>query len=109
MATPSGSGTHRSPGTTSTTVGRTSNYALTDVSPGRKPGDTSVPKDKGQKETGSMAKLPAGVIVAVIALAVVVIAYFGWRTLSGGPNGDITQNKIKYYDAQQKKLEAHKF
>ena len=54
-------------------------------------------------------KLSPGVIVAVIAFVVVVVAYFGWRTLSGGPNGDITQDKIKYYDEQQKKQEAHKF
>lgn len=54
-------------------------------------------------------KLPTGVIVAIIALAVIVAAYFGWRILSGGPNGDITQYKIRYYDEQQKKLQAHKF
>ena len=54
-------------------------------------------------------KLPTGVVVAVIALVVIVAAYFGWRTLSGGPNGDITQAKIKYYDEQQKKQEANKF
>jgi hypothetical protein len=57
-----------------------------------------------------MAKsLPIGVIVAVIALALVIAAFFGWRVLSGGPNGDITQEKIKYYDEQQKKQQEHKF
>src|SRR5579871_4920487 len=104
MDTPSGSGTHGSPGTTSTTVSRASNYAPTDVSPGCAPGDTSVPKDKGRKEKGSMSqKIPTGVVVAVIALVVVVAAYFGWRTLSGGSSGDITQEKIQYYQSQVKK------
>jgi hypothetical protein len=56
-----------------------------------------------------MAKsLLIGVLVAVIALAVVVAVYFGWRVVTGGPNGDITQEKIQYYDEQQKKLQAHK-
>jgi len=54
-------------------------------------------------------RIPAGVIVAVIVLVVVITAYFGWRVVSGGPNGDITQYKIQYYDEQQKKLQGHKF
>ena len=54
-------------------------------------------------------KLPPGVIVAVIVLVVVVVAYFGWRTLSGGPNADITQAKLKYYADMKAKSQAHKF
>ncbi len=53
-------------------------------------------------------KLPAGVIVAVIVVVVIALAYFGWRTLSGGPNADITQEKINFYDAQVKARQAHK-
>ncbi|HLK56338.1 MAG TPA: hypothetical protein VKU00_07225 [Chthonomonadaceae bacterium] len=53
--------------------------------------------------------LSPGVIVAVIALVAVVLAYFGWRTLRGGPNADITQDKIKYYAEQKQKRQEHKF
>lgn len=54
-------------------------------------------------------KIPTGVVVAVIALVVVVAAYFGWHTLSGGSSGDITQEKIQYYQSQVKKQQEHKF
>lgn len=44
-------------------------------------------------------KLPGGVIVAVLALVAACIAFFGYRTVTGGPNGDVTQESIKHWQS----------
>ncbi|HZP82675.1 MAG TPA: hypothetical protein VFB21_13630 [Chthonomonadaceae bacterium] len=41
--------------------------------------------------------LSGGVIVIVLLLAIVVIGFFGYRYLNGGPNADITASRIQYY------------
>jgi|SwirhisoilCB2_FD_contig_121_442574_length_977_multi_2_in_0_out_0_2 hypothetical protein len=41
--------------------------------------------------------LSGGVVVIIILIAVVIIGFFGFRYVSGGPNADITQSRIQYY------------
>src|SRR5579859_1406672 len=53
-------------------------------------------------------KIPAGVFVAVLVIVVIGVLYFGWRTVSGGPNADVTQDSIKHYQALAAQEAAHK-
>jgi hypothetical protein len=47
-----------------------------------------------------------GVIAIVILVAAVIIGFFGFRFVSGGPNGDITQSRIQYYQDKSAKSAA---
>jgi hypothetical protein len=53
-------------------------------------------------------KIPTGVVVAILVIVVVGVLYFGWYTISGGPNGDVTQESIKHYQAMVAQARAHK-
>lgn len=49
-----------------------------------------------------------GAVVAVIVIVVLGVAYFGWRSMSGGPNGDMTQENINRYQASKNQAMANK-
>ena len=62
-----------------------------------------------QKDNGNMKqKIPTGVVVAVVVIVVVGVLYFGWHTISGGPNADVTQQTISHYQAMVAQEKAHK-
>lgn len=51
-------------------------------------------------------KLSGGVVAAIIVVVVVIIGFFGFRYISGGPNADITDSRIKYYREKAAKTAA---
>jgi len=51
-------------------------------------------------------KIPPGVVVAVLILVLLGICWYGWRTVRGGPNGDVTAETIKYYQGLRAQMNA---
>ncbi len=50
-------------------------------------------------------KISGGAAVALIIVAVALIAFFGYRYFSGGPNGDVTQQSINHWRQMAKVYE----
>jgi len=48
-------------------------------------------------------KISPAVVVAVLVVVGIVVAYFGWRKVSGGPDADVTQETIKRYQDMSNK------
>jgi hypothetical protein len=42
-------------------------------------------------------KISGPVAVAIIVVVAVLVVYFGWRKVSGGPDADVTQETINRY------------
>lgn len=53
-------------------------------------------------------RIPVGVVVAVICLALAAVALFGWRFVTGGPNADVTDINIKRYQDAKNAMMAHR-
>jgi len=61
------------------------------------------------KDNGGMKqKIPTSVVVAAIVVLVVGVLYFGWRTIKGGPDADVTEASIKHWQAAKTQAMAHK-
>jgi hypothetical protein len=41
--------------------------------------------------------LSGGLIAIILLVAAVIIGFFGFRYVRGGPNADITDSRIQYY------------
>lgn len=45
--------------------------------------------------------IPVSVVIASVVILILILGYYGWHTLSGGPNADATQANIDYWKQQQ--------
>lgn len=53
-------------------------------------------------------KVGPGLVAGALILVVAVVAYFGWRTVTGGPNGDVTSQQIKHWQEVRAQSNAQK-
>jgi hypothetical protein len=47
-------------------------------------------------------KISPAVVVVVLVIVGIVVAYFGWRKITGGPDADVTQESINRYQNMAK-------
>jgi hypothetical protein len=53
-------------------------------------------------------KISPGLVAAIIIVVVGIAAFFGWRTMSGGPNGDVTNQTIQHWQDAKNAAMSHK-